>query len=274
MKLVARGRVWIWPRPPLIMGIVNLGHDSFSHDGIVDIDEAVAHGHRLLSEGADIIDVGAESARTNREPMTESEEVEKLCNFIAQWRDAAPLSINTWRPAVAAATLQAGGHILNDIGGLPDDRNARICAETGAALLIMHTVGAPKVPHTDVLYDDVIVEVDAFFASRIDRAVRAGLPRDAIVLDPGLDFAKQRADNLRIIRSLASFADFGRPLLLPISRKTMIGEVLGVSDPRQRDAGTIACMVHGMLAGAAIFRVHNVRATAQALRMISRVEGL
>src|SRR5688500_7233659 len=124
MKLVARGTTWVWPRRPLLMGIVNLGHDSFSDDGLVDVDAAVARGRALDREGADIIDIGAESARTNREPITEAEEADKLRSFIERWREPVPLSINTWRPAVVRATLAIGGHLLNDIGGLPDDRNA------------------------------------------------------------------------------------------------------------------------------------------------------
>jgi dihydropteroate synthase len=272
MKLVARGATWSWPRLPLIMGIVNLCHDSFCHDGIIDVDEAVKLARTLVADGADIIDVGAESARTNRAVMEESEEAGKLCEFIERWQEPVPLSINTWRPAVVSATLSFGGAILNDIGGLPDDHNARVCAETGAALLIMHTRGAPKVAHTHVQYDDVIADLDAFFVQKIRVATQAGVAHEALLLDPGIDFAKQTPDNLRILGELAHFQHFGRPILLPISRKTTIGDVLGVIDPRERDAGTVACVVHGMLGGAAIFRVHNVRAAAQAVRMIARIE--
>ncbi len=279
MKLVARGHTLEWPRLPLIMGIVNLSVDSFSGDGLADVDAALEKARGLIADGADIIDVGAESARTNRAPISEAEEAAQFLRFIERWpalvTQASPplLSINTWRPAVARAALAAGGHILNDIGALPTDENARICAETGAALLIMHSVGAPKVPHTHVGYDDVIARLDAFFAEKLALAERAGVPRDALILDPGIDFAKQRADNLRIYRELERFAHFDRPILLPVSRKTVIGEVLGLPQPADRDAGTVACIVQGMLRGAAIFRVHNVRAAAQAVRMIAAVES-
>jgi dihydropteroate synthase len=124
MKLVARGATWSWPRLPLIMGIVNLCHDSFCHDGIIDVDEAVKLARTLVADGADIIDVGAESARTNRAVMEESEEAGKLCEFIERWQEPVPLSINTWRPAVVSATLSFGGAILNDIGG-PRRRSQR-----------------------------------------------------------------------------------------------------------------------------------------------------
>ena len=272
MKLVARGVTVEWPRRPLIMGIVNLSADSFSGDGLADVEAALAKARGLIADGADIIDIGAESARTNRGPISEDEEAAQLVRFIERWKSDALLSVNTWRPAVARAALAAGGHILNDIGALPTDENARLCAETGAALLIMHSVGVPKVAHTHVGYDEVMARLEEFFAEKIALAERAGVPRDALILDPGIDFAKQRADNLRIYRDLDRLAKFDRPILLPVSRKTVIGDVLGLSNPAERDAGTVACIVQGMLRGAAIFRVHHVRAAAQAVRMIAAVE--
>ena len=273
MKLVARGVTLTWPRRPLIMGIVNLGADSFSGDGIVEIDRAIEHARGLVRDGADVIDIGAESARTNRGAISEEEEAAQLIRFIERWDGDALLSINTWRPGVARAALAVGGHLLNDIGALPTDENARICAATGAALLIMHSIGEPKVPHTHAGYDDIMARLDEFFTEKLALTEAAGVPRDSIVLDPGIDFAKQRADNLRIYRGLDRLAQFERPLLLPVSRKTVIGEVLGIETPAERDAGTVACIVQGMLRGAAIFRVHNVRAAAQAVRIIEAVES-
>jgi dihydropteroate synthase len=273
MKLVARGVEFRWPRRPLIMGIVNLVADSFSGDGIVEIDRAIEHARGLARDGAEIIDIGAESARTNRGVISEEEEAAQLIRFIERWDETALLSINTWRPAVARAALAVGGHLLNDIGALPTDENARICAATGAALLIMHSVGEPKIPHTHVAYDDVMASLDQFFVEKIAIAESGGVGRDSIVLDPGIDFAKQCTDNLRIYRELERLTKFERPILLPVSRKTVIGEVLSLKTPAERDAGTVACIVQGMLRGAAIFRVHNVRAAAQAVRMIEAVEG-
>ena len=273
MSLVARGRTIEFPRRPLIMGIVNLVADSFSGDGIVDIDRAFERATEMVREGADIIDIGAESARTNRAAIDEDEEAAQLVRFIGRWDDPTLLSINTWRSAVARAALAVGGHLLNDIGGLPTDENARICAETGAALLIMHSVGEPKVAHKHVGYDDIMARLDEFFLEKIALAVAAGVPRDSIVLDPGIDFAKQRDDNLRIYRHLDRLAKFDRPILLPISRKSVIGQVLGITNPADRDAGTVACLVQGTLRGAHIFRVHNVRAAAQAVRIIDAIES-
>ncbi len=273
MKLVARGQTIEFPRRPLIMGIVNLVADSFSGDGLTDIDAALARAREMVGDGADIIDIGAESARTNRAAMSEEEEAAQLVRFIERWRSPVMLSINTWRPAAARAALAVGGHLLNDIGGLPTDENARICVETGAALLIMHNIGEPKVPHTHVGYDDIMERLDVFFSEKIALAEAAGVKREAIILDPGIDFAKQREDNLRIYRDLDRLKKFERPILLPISRKSVIGQTLGIKNPADRDAGTIACLVQGMLRGANIFRVHNVRAAVQAARMIEAVES-
>ncbi len=282
MKLVLRDVVVEFPARPLVMGIVNLVADSFSGDGLTDIDDAFVRARQQLADGADIIDIGAESARTNRDPISEDEEAAQLLRFVERWPElrspnsdfrAPLLSINTWRPGVIRRVLPRGGDLLNDISGLPTEENASLCAGTGAGLLIMHTIGQPKVPHTHVGYDDIMARLEEFFAEKIALAERAGVARDAIVLDPGIDFAKQRPDNLRIYRELARLHSFERPILLPVSRKTVIGEVLNLPNAAERDAGTVACIVQGMLRGAHLFRVHNVRAAAQAVRIIEAVEG-
>lgn len=274
MELKAKDKGITFPRQPLVMGIVNLVADSFSGDGVVDIDQAVQYARTQVEQGADIIDIGAESARTNRLPISEAEEAGQLCAFLRAWdQPGVLLSVNTWRPAVARKALAVGGHILNDIGALPTDDNARICAQTGAALLIMHSVGTPKVPHTHVYYRDVLSEMEGFFEEKIAMAQRAGLAREALILDPGIDFAKQRDDNLAVYRHLERLKKFERPVLLPVSRKTVIGEVLGIDEARERDAGTVACIVSGMLRGASIFRVHNVRAAVQAIRTVHPLLG-
>jgi len=283
--LRARQRVIPFPRRPLVMGIVNINDDSFCRDGTLDPAAAFAQARAMVRDGADIIDAGAESARTNRAAITGAEEVARLLPFVEQWTEwmrtlpAAPpvpgqlwpplLSINTWRPEVVAAVLQAGGDLLNDMSALPDDSNARHCAQHGAALLIMHSRGLPKERHTHVHYADILAELDDFFRQRIALAQAAGVPEECIVLDPGLDFAKQRADNLRILRELDQLQSFQRPVLLPVSRKTVIGEVLGLPDPLDRDAGTVACLVAGQQRGASIFRVHNVAAAVESLQVLT-----
>lgn len=276
MLLRARRHLLQFPRRPLVMGIVNLSVDSFSGDGLSSVEAALQKARQLREEGADIIDIGAESARTNRPPISEQEETDRLCDFLEKWNaagEATMLSLNTWRPPVARAALALGGDLLNDIGALPDAENARICAQTGAALLIMHSQGLPKVAHTHVGYGNVWEALGEFFEEKLALCDSAGLPREAVVLDPGIDFAKQRPDNLRIFAGLEKLHRFGRPILLPVSRKTVIGEVLGIPDPALRDAGTVACTVQGMLRGAHIFRVHNVQATAQSIRVIEAIES-
>lgn len=286
MRLVLKDRAVDFPRRPLVMGIVNVNDDSFSGDGTLSVETALAQARRMTADGADLIDVGGESARTNRAAVAPEEETARVRPFVerflaerAGWprRDdeqAAPplLSVNTWRPAVARPLLEAGAELLNDMGALPTDENARLAAAHGAALLIMHSVGEPKVAHTGVQWRDVTSEQERFFAEKLARCERAGLPREATVLDPGLDFAKQREDNLRLLRDTRRLAALGRPLLLPVSRKTVVGEVLGLPDPRDRDPGTWACVVAGLRGGAAIFRVHAVREAVSCVRVAWAVE--
>jgi dihydropteroate synthase len=276
-----------FPRRPLVMGIVNINDDSFSGDGSLNIDHAIAQAQTFVSAGADIIDAGGESARTNRGPISVAEEISRLTPFVSRFADCHStvtpvdeeqvfppmLSLNTWRPAVLRALLPLGGDIVNDIGALADTENAVAAAAFGAALVIMHSVGEPKVPHRHVQYADIMDTLDDFFERKIAEATKAGLPREAIILDPGIDFAKQLPDNLRIFRELGRLTRFERPILLPVSRKTVIGEVLDLPNPKDRDAGTLACVVAGIQQGATIFRVHNVNATSLAIRTIWSVLG-
>lgn len=280
----ARQHTVAFPRRPLVMGIVNLNDDSFCGDGTLDPAEALTQAEMQLRDGADIIDIGAESARTNRGPITEDEEVRRLLPFLHRWPDLLDriggpafdqqqlwpplLSINTWRSAVIAAVLPHGGDLINDISALPTDANARLCADHGASLLIMHSVGEPKVPHTHVGYDNVLDTLTAFFDEKLALAQNAGLAADQIILDPGIDFAKQRDDNLAIYANAELLQKWRRPVLLPVSRKTVIGQVLDLPNPMDRDAGTIACITAGMHRGAQIFRVHNVKAAAQAVKVL------
>ena len=268
------------------MGIVNINDDSFSGDGTLDIGKALRQAMQMASDGADIIDVGAESARTNRCAIGVAEELARLLPFIdgyeALCAEVSPrddlqiwpplLSINTWRPEIVEAVLKTGQvDIINDIGGLVEDTNARLCFEFNAALLIMHTVGEPKVPHTSQRYDSIWATMEAFFDDRLSRARALGLSDDQLIIDPGIDFAKQCADNLSIYRELERLNRYGLPILMPISRKTVIGDVLEIPVPADRDAGTISCLVRGLVAQANIFRVHNVKAVADSVRVIAAI---
>jgi dihydropteroate synthase len=280
--LRARGRIVNLQRRPLIMGILNINDDSFSSDGKIDTEWALARAIEMVAEGADIIDVGGESARTNREAISEEEELRRvrpfLENFDRAMKTAVPrdgdqlfpplLSLNTWRPGVIEGALEAGFDILNDMSALPEATNARLCAGIGAALLIMHSRGEPKVRHTHVTYPNVMGELLAFFEQKTTLAIEAGVPRESVILDPGIDFAKQVDDNIRIFRELDRLTSLGFPVLLPVSRKSVIGRVLGIEKPADRDAGTMACIVAGALRGAAIFRVHNVSAAWFGVRAV------
>lgn len=158
--------------------------------------------------------------------------------------------------------------MINDISALPDKTHATLCAEHGAALLIMHTVGQPKVPHTHVSYPNIMETLSAFFDEKIALATSAGLSLEQIVIDPGIDFAKQKDDNLAIYGELEKLSKWDRPILLPVSRKTVIGDVLGLKTPTERDAGTITCIASGISRGAHLFRVHNVRAAVQTVKTL------
>ena len=283
MRLLLPDREIGFPRRPLLMGIVNVNDDSFSGDGTLDIDSALALARRQVQAGADVIDVGAESARTNRAAVPVVEEIRRFRTFLARWPEVAAglaprddaqvwppvLSANTWRPEVVVEILAGGAvELLNDMSALPDARNARHCARHRTALLIMHSVGEPKVPHTHQRWDDVMGAMERFFEEKLALAEIVGLSHEAIVLDPGIDFAKQRDDNLTVYRELARLRRFERPVLVPVSRKSVIGEVLGLPEPRERDAGTIACIAAAMRRGAEIFRVHDVDAAWQAVKTL------
>ena len=261
----------------MVMGIININDDSFSGDGTLNQNKAMQMALEKVDEGADIIDVGAESARTNRGPIAINEEVDRLIPFIDafhsfNWNEERRkplLSINTWRPEVTKKIVPLGIDILNDIGALNQSDNAEICAKHGSALLIMHSIGLPKEPHLGQKYENIIDEINIFFEKKIQFAESVGLKREQIILDPGIDFAKDCKDNLKILKDLNIFQKHGRPILVPVSRKTVIGEVLGIDDPNERDAGTVACSVSSILRGASILRVHNVIAASQTVRMIS-----
>lgn len=272
-----------FPRRPLVMAIVNINDDSFSGDGTLDFEKAIAIAKAAITAGADIIDIGAESARTNRAAIPVAEEIRRFTGFLDLWENLPPprdadqiwppvLSANTWRSNVIAEILTSGKiDLINDMSGLPEETNARLCAAAGVSLLIMHSVGEPKIPHVTQQWDDVMASMESFFTEKIRLATAAGLPAVSIILDPGIDFAKQRDDNLAVYRDLSRLRKFGRPILVPVSRKTVIGEVLDQPDPTDRDPGTIACLTAAMLRGADIFRVHNVPAAWQSVKTLHSI---
>lgn len=274
MKLRFPSKEVTFPRAPLLMGIVNINDDSFSGDGTLDPDLALAQARQHIIDGADMIDIGAESARTNRGPISIDEEVQRLRSFLDRWpsliAELGPclISVNSWRSEVIEQVIEQGVDLINDMSALPDARNAHICAKHQVPLLIMHSVGEPKVSHTHQQWPDLMGSMTDFFREKIALAEEAGLTKEQLILDPGLDFAKQKDDNLLVLRELEKLHQFDCPILLPISRKTVIGDVLNLPDPKDRDAGTVALLVQGMVKGVHLFRVHNVKACWQARQVI------
>ncbi len=284
MQLICRQQVIDFPRRPLLMGIVNINDDSLSGDGSLSLDAALDQAAGLVANGADMIDVGGESARTNREPITTAQEISRVAPFIEQFAaylqssGCQPLdetqvfppllSLNTWRTEVISELLPLGVDLLNDMSALPTPDNAGLAARHAAALLVMHSVGTPKVDHSMVRYTDILQSIHEFFADRLTVCRNAGLSDESLILDPGIDFAKQSEDNLAILGQLEVLTDFQRPILLPVSRKGLIGDILDIPNPADRDAGTQALIEHGMMHGASIFRVHNVQAAYQTVKLL------
>jgi dihydropteroate synthase len=257
---------------PVLMGIVNATPDSFSDpQGPKDPDELAERGRRLVEDGAAIVDVGGESGRTDTEAVPVEVEIERVTPVIERLAAAGvPVSVDTWRGPVARASLEAGAGMINDVSGLSDESVAEACAETGAALVITHTVAPPKTkafPH----YDDVVASVSDFLAERMAAARAAGVGEDQIVLDPGIDIAKSPAESIELIRRLPELAELGRPLLLAVSRKDFIG-ALTERPPSGRDAGTLAAVGAAADAGASIIRVHDVAGARDFLRVHDAVE--
>jgi len=249
----------------LLMGIVNASPDSFSDQGRNrTLDAQVALGERLLAEGAAIIDVGGESASTGRPPVEVAEEIARVVPLVERLvgDHGALVSIDTYKPEVAAAAIGAGARIVNDVSGLRDPALAGVCASTGAALVLMHTAAAPRERVQDPgLYGDVVEEVLAFLRERIEVALAAGVQRDQLIVDPGPDFAKTPAQTVRLLAAVGRMHELGRPVLMAISRKDFIGALTG-RPPHERLPGTLAALAHGLDEGAHIFRVHDVAAAA------------
>ena len=276
LLLRARGQQLEVGRRPLLMGIVNASPDSFSDGGRhPDLDAQLALAAQLQRDGADILDVGGESASTGRPVVSVQHEIELVAPLIERICQelGALVSIDTYKPAVAAAAIEAGAAIINDVSGLRDRALADVSARSGAALVVMHTRAAPRERLQDPdLYDDVGSEVLAFLAERIELAVAAGVRPEQIVVDPGPDFAKTPAQTIQLLRDVERLHALGRPLLMAISRKDFIGALTGRA-PRARLAGTLAALAYGADRGAHMFRVHDVAAAADFLAVRAALAG-
>lgn len=266
------GRRLEWGRRTYVMGIVNVTPDSFSGDGLADPAAAVRLGLALAAAGADLLDVGGESTRPGSEPVPPELERTRVLPVLAGLRAACdlPLSVDTRRASVAEAACRAGAVVVNDISGLQDPELPGVAAGHGAALVVMHNRRSllrdgswyPERP-----YGDVVAEVAEELHDLAERAVRAGVPRERLVFDPGIGFGKTPADNLALLRGLRSLP---RPLLVGPSRKSFIGHVLGLP-PAERDEGTAAAVSLAIAGGADVVRVHDVRAMARVARLADAI---
>ena len=274
--VAAAGQTLALGERPWLMGIVNASPDSFSDAGAYpDLDARVARARELLAAGADIIDVGGESGITLRPPVAAAEEIERVVPLIERIAGelGALVSVDTYKPAVAEAAIAAGAVIVNDVSGLRDTELADVCARTGAALVLMHTRAAPKQRLQDeARYDDVVADVVEFLAERIEAALARGVSDQQLILDPGPDFAKTPAQTIALLRRLDELHALGRPLLLAVSRKDFVGALTG-RGPRERLAGTLAALGHGVDCGAHILRVHDVAEAADFLTVRAALRG-
>ncbi|MEY2430039.1 MAG: dihydropteroate synthase [Verrucomicrobiota bacterium] len=274
MILRARQFEFTFPRPALIMGIVNVTPDSFSDGGqFLDAQAAIAHALRLVEEGANIIDVGGESTRPGASPVAEAEELRRVIPVIEQLagRIKAPISIDTMKAAVARAAIQAGAGIVNDVAANRDEDSMwRVVAEAGAGYVCMHMQGTPQTMQTNPVYNDVTQAVEGFFRERIQRLGGCGIRHDQIILDPGIGFGKTPGHNLQLLGAVGAFTRLERPLLIGVSRKSFLAKVLG-RETTERLPAAIACACLAVEAGAQIIRTHDVAQTVQAIRMTEAI---
>ena len=261
----------------LVMGVVNASPESFSDGGRhASFDAQVGLAASLIEAGADIIDVGGQSAVTNQPPVEAELEVERVLPIVEWLHRQFPdvlVSVDTYKPRVVDAVLQAGAHIINDVSGLRHPEVASSCAQHQAALVVMHTAAPPKVRLQDpALYGDVTADVLGFLQERMQVAIEAGVPRESLILDPGPDFTKTPYQTVEMLRRIDEFRALGRPLLLALSRKDFIGSNTNRT-PRQRDAATAAAIAHLAVTPGNIVRVHDVAAAVDVIATVDVLVG-
>jgi dihydropteroate synthase len=251
------------------MGVVNVTPDSFSDGGEwFSFDDAVAHGRELAAQGAAILDIGGESTRPGADPVPADEELRRTIPVIEALGGAARLSIDTSKVVVAQAALDAGATYVNDVTAFrADPAMAGLVADRGCECCLMHMLGEPRTMQDDPRYDDVVDDVKAFLAERATFAVGEGVAEDRIAVDPGIGFGKTLEHNLELLRRLDEIAALGFELVIGTSRKSFLGRLTGRDDPHDRVAATLATTVLALERGATVFRVHDVAATADALKV-------
>jgi dihydropteroate synthase len=281
LRVIFRARQFefSFPRPAVVMGVVNVTPDSFSDGGkFLNAEAAVAHALKLLEQGAEILDVGGESTRPGATPVSEAEElrrvipvVEKLAAAVRAAAHPALISIDTQKPAVARAALAAGASLVNDIAAnRSNDAMARVVEEFGAGYVCMHMQGSPTTMQFEPIYADVVREVGEFFAERLRRLAAAGVTPEQVLLDAGIGFGKTVAQNLALLAGQKSFLKLGRPLLLGVSRKSFLGKISG-AEVNERLPAALACTTLALADGVQFFRTHDVAETVQAVRAAEQI---
>jgi dihydropteroate synthase len=270
----ARQFEFVFPRPALVMGIINVTPDSFSDGGkFLDADTAIVHGLKLVEQGADILDIGGESTRPNAEPVGEDEELRRVIPVIEQLAPQIkiPISIDTMKPAVARAALAAGASIINDVAAnRSDDAMWQIVSEYRAGYIAMHAHGSPPAMQINPACEDIVRDVEQFFQERLEQLNAGGISSGQIVFDPGIGFGKTLEQNLALLANLASFTKLRRPLLLGVSRKSFMGKLLG-AEVNERLPASLACATLAVAAGVQFIRTHDVAETISAVRMAEAV---
>ena len=275
-QLDCAGRIVMLDRPR-VMGIVNVTPDSFSDGGAYDsADAAVAHGLKLAGEGADILDIGGESTRPGAQDVPLDEELRRVIPVIEGLakETSLPISIDTSKPEVMRAAVEAGAGMINDVYGLRRDGALDSAAQLGVPVVLMHMLGEPRTMQASPGYDDVVGEVHRFLAERIFAAEMAGIAKRNIVVDPGFGFGKTAQHNLQLLAQLRRFTELGVPVLAGLSRKKTIGELTGRDDPRERAAGSVAAHLVAAQNGAMLLRVHDVAATVDALKVWNAIAAV
>jgi dihydropteroate synthase len=272
MKLIC-GKFELDLAHPRVMGIVNVTPDSFSDGGkFASTKAAIAHGLQLVAQGADILDVGGESTRPGAPPVPLTEELQRVIPVIEGLADAGvPVSVDTYKPQVMRAAIAAGAALVNDVWALQEPGALEAVADSTAGVCLMHMRGTPQTMQADPYYDDVVAEVSRFLQSRAEAAEAAGIARECIVLDPGFGFGKRSVHNIALLRELPALCALGYPVLAGLSRKSVLGQITG-SSVEERLPASVAAAVVAALKGAKILRVHDVKATVDALNVVSAVQ--
>jgi len=275
-QLDCAGRALVLDRTR-VMGIVNVPPDSFSDGGRhATTDAAVAHGLKLAEEGADILDVGGESTRPGADEVPLEEELRRVVPVVERLvrETSLPVSVDTCKPEVMRAAVEAGAGMINDVCALRREGALEAAAALGVPVVLMHMLGEPRTMQDAPRYDDVVGEVHRFLAERVFAAELAGIPKKRLLVDPGFGFGKTTAHNLALLAQLERFTELGVPVLAGLSRKRSIGELTGRQDPSARAAGSVAAHLVAAQRGARIVRVHDVAATVDALRVWEAVAAV